>query len=55
MTYQEFEQKMDKENYFAHKRARCESNKAYNKGLFKAVWWRNPAAYFVLRRPECDD
>jgi len=43
-------QERDKKNYFARKEAQAVADKAYNKGLWGAVKWRNPLAYLVLKR-----
>ena len=52
IEYKLFEQKMERENALAGEAARKRANKYYNQGLWDSIKWRNPLAYFALRRPE---
>lgn len=50
LTYQEYKFEQDKVLREKRDESRRMANRVFNKGLFSALWWRNPFAYIVLAR-----
>lgn len=48
--YKEFKRLRDEDIRLQQKEAQLVADKAFNRGVWDAVKWRNPLAYFVLKR-----
>jgi len=49
LKYEIFRREREKETRALKKKAQRDGDIAFNKGLWDAVKWRNPLAYFVLK------
>lgn len=48
--YETFKRLRNEDIRLQHQKARAEADKAYNQGLWDSCKWRNPLAYFILKR-----